>query len=57
MPDPLGEIDVTLKRVGQDGIEASITLPDGLEGYFEWQGEKVDLRSGTQQVTREAVGQ
>jgi len=55
MPHPLGEIDVSLKRVGQDGIEASITLPDGLEGFFEWQGETVDLRSGTQQVSREAV--
>jgi len=55
MPHPLGEIDVSLKRVGQNGIEAGITLPDGLEGFFEWQGETVDLRSGTQEINREAV--
>jgi len=52
MPHPLGDIDVSLKRVDQEGIEARITLPDGLDGFFEWQGETVDLRSGTQEITR-----
>ena len=52
MPHPLGEIRVSLKRFDRDGIEASITLPDGLDGSFEWQDETIDLRSGTQQIIR-----
>jgi hypothetical protein len=32
----------------QDGIEARITLPDGLEGAFEWGGERVALQPGSQ---------
>lgn len=52
MPHPLGDIRVSLKRFDGDGIEASITLPDGLDGSFEWQDETIDLRSGTQQIIR-----
>ena len=52
MPHPLGDIHVSLKRVEQDGIEASIELPDGLDGVFEWRGEKIRLQSGTQEVSR-----
>jgi len=52
MPHPLGEIDVSLKRVGADGIKARVTLPDGLEGIFEWSGETIQLSSGTQEINR-----
>jgi len=52
MPHPLGEIIVSLQRVGTDGIKARITLPDGLEGVFEWQSETVQLQSGTQEFSR-----
>jgi hypothetical protein len=52
MPHPLGEIDVSLQRVGPDGVQAQITLPGGLEGVFEWQGETIDLSSGTQEIIR-----
>jgi hypothetical protein len=52
MPHPLGEIEVSLQRVGPDGVQARITLPDGLEGVFEWQGETIDLSSGTQEIIR-----
>jgi len=52
MPHPLGEIDVSLKRVGPDGIKASITLPDGLEGIFEWRDETIHLQSGEQEINR-----
>ena len=52
MPHPLGLIEVKLRRVGEDGgeegIEARITLPDGLEGVFDWGGRKVALRPGSQ---------
>jgi len=52
MPHPLGDIHVLLKRVDQDGIAASIVLPDGLDGVFEWRGETTRLQSGTQEVSR-----
>jgi len=52
LPHPLGEIFVSLQRVDQDGIEASITLPDGLEGIFEWRGETIRLNSGAQAIQR-----
>ena len=48
MPHPLGLIEVQLKRIGVDGIEARIALPDGLEGIFEWGGQSVALRPGPQ---------
>jgi hypothetical protein len=49
MPHPLGEIEVSLKRVGSEGVQARITLPDGLQGIFKWQGETIQLQSGTQE--------
>jgi hypothetical protein len=52
MPHPLGEIDVSLQRVGPDGIKARITLPDGLEGVFEWRDETIHLQSGMQEINR-----
>jgi len=52
MPHPLGEIDVSLKRVGPDGVQARITLPDGLDGTFEWRGETIHLNSGVQDIRR-----
>jgi alpha-L-rhamnosidase len=52
MPHPLGEIDVSLKRDGADGIKVRITLPDGLDGTFEWRGETIQLHSGTQKFSR-----
>jgi hypothetical protein len=51
MPHPLGEIKVSLKRVGPDGVQAHIELPDGLQGTFEWQGEIVHLQPGAQEIT------
>jgi hypothetical protein len=50
MPHPLGEIEVSLKRVGPDGVHARITLPDGLQGIFEWRGETIHLNSGAQEI-------
>jgi hypothetical protein len=52
MPHPLGDISVSLQRVDGDGIKASITLPDGLAGVFNWQGEAIDLQFGTQEISR-----
>jgi alpha-L-rhamnosidase len=52
MPHPLGEIEVSLKRVGPDGVQARITLPDGLQGVFEWRGETIQLHPGMQDINR-----
>ena len=52
MPHPNGMIEVKLTRIGEgtgeDELEARVTLPDGLEGVFEWQGRRVAVRPGTQ---------
>jgi hypothetical protein len=52
MPHPFGEIDVSLKRVGPDGIHARISLPDGLQGILDWRGETIPLSSGVQEIQR-----
>jgi len=48
VPHPLGDIDVQLVREGQRGLQAEITLPRGLSGVFEWQGQRRPLREGRQ---------
>ena len=48
VPHPLGDIDVKLVREGQRGLRAEITLPRGLSGVFEWQGQRRPLREGRQ---------
>jgi alpha-L-rhamnosidase len=52
MPHPLGNIQVTLKRKGNNGISADITLPPGLTGEFVWNNERVALRSGKQVIVK-----
>ena len=36
------------QREGQRGVRAEITLPRGLSGTFEWQGQRRSLREGRQ---------
>jgi hypothetical protein len=48
VPHPYGNIDVALVRNGESGLTATVTLPPGLSGSFEWQGEQQHLQSGTQ---------
>ncbi len=50
MPHPRGDILVSLKRRGKDGIQGEITLPATLRGTFLWQGQEVLLVSGTQKI-------
>ena len=45
---PLGDIDVQLVRERQRGLRAEITLPRGLSGVLEWQGQSRPLREGRQ---------
>jgi hypothetical protein len=48
VPHPLGDIDIQLAREGQRGLRAEITLPRGLSGELEWQGQRRRLRDGRQ---------
>ncbi len=49
MPHPAGEIHVRLERRGEDGLEAQVTLPEGLEGSFHWGGQQRVLTPGAQE--------
>ena len=48
VPHPFGDIDIQLVREGQRGLRAEITLPRGLSGVLEWQGQRRPLREGRQ---------
>jgi hypothetical protein len=48
VPHPYGNIEVELVRNGERGLTATVTLPPGLSGWFEWQEEQKPLQSGRQ---------
>jgi alpha-L-rhamnosidase len=48
VPHPLGDIEVHLVRDAARGLRADITLPRGLSGVLEWQGQRRQLREGRQ---------
>ena len=48
VPHPLGDIDVRLTRESARGLNADVTLPPGLSGFFEWQGRQLALHAGRQ---------
>ena len=48
VPHPLGEISVHYQVDDQNRLEAEITLPVGLTGQFEWNGEVRELDGGHQ---------
>jgi len=48
VPHPSGDIDVQLERDGRRGLRAEVTLPRGLSGVLEWQGQRRQLRPGRQ---------
>jgi hypothetical protein len=50
VPHPLGDIEVRLVRTDGDGLHGEVTLPAGLTGVFEWGGQKVPLRAGSQEL-------
>ncbi|RPI22864.1 MAG: hypothetical protein EHM61_21185 [Acidobacteria bacterium] len=45
IPHPKGEISVKLER-RQGGLEAEVSLPQGVDGQFTWQGQSRALSSG-----------
>ncbi|HET9386872.1 MAG TPA: family 78 glycoside hydrolase catalytic domain [Gemmatimonadales bacterium] len=50
IPHPSGTIEVRLTRRGAGGLHAEVTLPAGLSGVLEWQGQRKPLRAGAQVV-------
>ncbi len=50
VPHPLGDVDVKLVRAGEHGVRATVTLPAGLSGVFEWGERQVPLKSGSQEI-------
>jgi alpha-L-rhamnosidase len=48
---PAGDVDVSIERVGESGIRARVTLPPGVTGTFEWNGRRVPLHPGSQEIT------
>ncbi|MBT6031105.1 MAG: alpha-L-rhamnosidase, partial [Kordiimonadaceae bacterium] len=50
MPHPMGEIEVSVVRNGENGVKANVTLPAGLNGTFQWNGKQVSLKSGSQEL-------
>jgi hypothetical protein len=50
VPHPRGDIEVRLAREGARGLRAAVTLPPGLAGEFVWEGRRVPLRPGRQEL-------
>lgn len=51
IPHPMGTIRVELERKGKNGIAGTVSLPEGLDGTFEWHGKTIRLEGGEQQVS------
>jgi alpha-L-rhamnosidase len=49
LPHPQGEITVSYQRKGAS-LAADVTLPEGLSGWFYWNGRKAPLHSGLQHL-------
>ena len=52
MPHPDGLISVSLKRIGKNGIDALIILPEHVTGKFIWQGKITPLKGGEQHLIK-----
>ena len=50
VPHPAGTISLQLERRGKEGIRGSITLPEGVQGTFNWGINSVPLVSGSQDI-------
>ncbi len=50
MPHRFGEIKVNLKQSKNKKISGDVTLPIGLSGTFVWEGEELNLKSGSNKI-------
>ena len=51
IPHPQGEIEVALKKGSSGTISGTVTLPEGVQGQFEWKGKSIPLKSGSQPIS------
>jgi alpha-L-rhamnosidase len=49
MPTPRGMVEVSYVRTA-NGLQAGINLPESVTGTLEWQGKKLDLHPGHQNL-------
>jgi hypothetical protein len=49
-PHYLGDIKVDLKKSGDNGIEGTVELPQGLTGTFRFNGKTITLKEGVQSI-------
>lgn len=50
MPHPSGTINVSFQRKGRNKLTGEVTLPEGVNGYLRWNGQKVPLKPGNQKI-------
>jgi hypothetical protein len=50
VPVPQGEVRVEY-RLGEKGVDASVSMPEGMVGKMRWKGKETALRPGEQQLT------
>jgi hypothetical protein len=50
LPHPKGNLSVSLKRKGTNGINATVDLPKGITGNFIWNGKIVNLKEGNNTI-------
>jgi len=50
MPHPKGVIKVSLTRKGASGVTGEIELPPSTDGSFYWNGQKINLHPGRQEI-------
>jgi len=50
MPHPLGTIKVQLQKSNQGHLTGVVTLPENLNGIFVWNGKKLSLKGGLNQI-------
>ena len=41
---------LTKLRFEGDAVSGEVTLPDGVSGVFEWKGQRIPLKPGTQTI-------
>jgi alpha-L-rhamnosidase len=49
-PTPKGDIIFKMDRKTNNKIEAILTVPNGMKGFFEWNSKKVILKNGEQRI-------
>ncbi len=51
VPHPKGMIEVSLKKGDDGSISGTVTLPEGVQGKFEWNRKSIPLNSGSQEIS------